>query len=346
MVSFDPYLNWLGIPPHEQPPNFYRLLGVVLFESNPGVIERAADRQSWQVGAYQSGPQGNYCQQLLSEIAMARFCLLDPQQKAAYDGQLQQGLAQRGERAVAAPPPPAVPEGPQQFGPRSQQFAPPPQQFGPQSPQFVPQAGMGPVHPGFGMPRPMSLPGPPPPHQMPGFGAMPRPAAMSIPMAPPQPVMQMPATMMPAPAGFAPAMPHPPAPAAIPLAAPFAVAVPSPNVAPPAAGPAAPPVHPPTAPQRPIDELESLTSQPTRRHFPKKKKKTDYTTEIIFGGVLTATGILLFMAYAAFTNRDGSKHGFDTDLLDKGESYRAARDSAEKMLGDLRKRDKERQKEK
>ena len=29
-MSFDPYLNWLGIPPHEQPPNFYRLLGVVL----------------------------------------------------------------------------------------------------------------------------------------------------------------------------------------------------------------------------------------------------------------------------------------------------------------------------
>ena len=100
VVSFDPYLNWLGIAPHEQPPNFYRLLGVVLFESNPEVIQQAADRQSLRVGAYQAGPQGEMCQQLLSEIAMAQFCLLDPQQKAAYDGQLYESLAQRGERAV------------------------------------------------------------------------------------------------------------------------------------------------------------------------------------------------------------------------------------------------------
>ena len=58
MVSFDPYLNWLGIPPHEQPPNFYRLLGVVLFESNPEVIEQAADRQSLRVGALPVGAAG------------------------------------------------------------------------------------------------------------------------------------------------------------------------------------------------------------------------------------------------------------------------------------------------
>ena len=43
------------------------------------------------------------CQQLLSEIAMAQFCLLDPQQKAAYDAQLQDGLARRGECSVAPP---------------------------------------------------------------------------------------------------------------------------------------------------------------------------------------------------------------------------------------------------
>ena len=106
MSAFDPYLNWLGIPAHEQPPNFYRLLGVVLFESNPAVIEQAADRQSLTVGAYQSGPQGELCQRLLSEIAMARFNLLDPQQRASYDSYLQGILAHRGERAVAAPPPP------------------------------------------------------------------------------------------------------------------------------------------------------------------------------------------------------------------------------------------------
>jgi hypothetical protein len=171
---------------------------------------------------------------------------------------------------------------------------------------------------------------------------------MSMPMAPPQPVMQMPATMMPVPSGFAPAMPHPSAPAAMPAAAPFPVAVPSPNVAPPATGPAAPPVLPPAAPQRPIDELENLTSQPTRRHFPKKKKKTDYTTEIIIGGALTAAGILFFLAYAAFTNQNGSKHGFDAIEPEKpAESVRAVMDSArKKFIEDLRKKDKEREQEK
>ena len=83
MVSFDPYLNWLGIPPHDQPPNFYRLLGVVLFESNPEAIQQAADRQSLRVGAYQAGPHAELCQQLLGEISiMALFYLTDPQRES------------------------------------------------------------------------------------------------------------------------------------------------------------------------------------------------------------------------------------------------------------------------
>ena len=105
MSAFDPYLNWLGIPVHEQPPNFYRLLGVVLFESNPAVIEQAADRQSLTVGAYQGGPQGELCQRLLSEIAMARFNLLDPQQKASYDSHLQ-GCCPSRRACGCVPPPP------------------------------------------------------------------------------------------------------------------------------------------------------------------------------------------------------------------------------------------------
>ena len=43
--SFDPYYRWLGIPPDEQPPDQYRLLGVKRFEEDPDVIEAAADRQ-------------------------------------------------------------------------------------------------------------------------------------------------------------------------------------------------------------------------------------------------------------------------------------------------------------
>src|SRR5687768_18381170 len=40
---FDPYHKWLAIPPEEQPPHHYRLLGIKLFESDPDVIESAAD---------------------------------------------------------------------------------------------------------------------------------------------------------------------------------------------------------------------------------------------------------------------------------------------------------------
>ena len=29
--SFDPYESWLGIPPEDQPPNHYRLLGLKPF---------------------------------------------------------------------------------------------------------------------------------------------------------------------------------------------------------------------------------------------------------------------------------------------------------------------------
>lgn len=34
--NFDPYHKWLGIPPEEQPPHYYRLLGIKLFESGRG----------------------------------------------------------------------------------------------------------------------------------------------------------------------------------------------------------------------------------------------------------------------------------------------------------------------
>jgi len=281
MVPFDAYLNWLGIPPHEQPPSFYRLLGVVLFESNPEVIQRAADRQSLHVGAYQSGPQGEICQQLLSEIAMAQFCLLDPQQKAAYDSQLCESLAQRGERAVAAPPPPALMVAAQQFRPAS--------------PQYVPPSGIGSIPPGQAVRGSMTMPGPPPPMQA-------------------QPVMQTPPNRMSAPPGFAQAAPRPLAPATmpvpVPVAAPFPIA--TAVATSPAAAPLAPPAIPPTAPQRPIDELENLTSEPTtRRRILKRNRKVDYTKEIIIGSVVAAAGVLLFMAYVAFKSHDPSGHGFD-----------------------------------
>ena len=88
--TFDAYHVWLGIPPEEQPPNHYRLLGIGLFESQPDVIASAADRQMGHLRTFQSGKHSELSQQLLNEVAAAKICLLNPARKAAYDGQLRQ----------------------------------------------------------------------------------------------------------------------------------------------------------------------------------------------------------------------------------------------------------------
>ena len=105
--GFDPYYTWLGIPPHEQPANNYRLLGITLCESNPEVISNAADRVMLQLRAFQSGQRSRESQQLLNEVAMARVVLLDPAKKAAYDA----ALLANANAAVppAAPPSDALP---------------------------------------------------------------------------------------------------------------------------------------------------------------------------------------------------------------------------------------------
>ena len=35
--AFDPYYKWLAIPPEDQPPDFYQLVGVHTFEEDPDV---------------------------------------------------------------------------------------------------------------------------------------------------------------------------------------------------------------------------------------------------------------------------------------------------------------------
>ncbi len=90
--TFDPYYVWLGIAPQETAgggPNFYRLLGVPLLESNPRVIDNAADRQMAHLRTLQTGPKAVLAQRLLNEVAAARVTLLDPPRKGAYDRQLQ-----------------------------------------------------------------------------------------------------------------------------------------------------------------------------------------------------------------------------------------------------------------
>lgn len=93
---FDPYRKWLGIPPEEQPPNYYRLLGIPLFEGDPDVIINAADRQIGHVRRFQAGKYADVCQRILNELAAARVCLLDPVRKRDYDQRLFFELQRRG----------------------------------------------------------------------------------------------------------------------------------------------------------------------------------------------------------------------------------------------------------
>ena len=103
--SFDPYHIWLGIPPKDQPPNHYRLLGLQDLEENTDVIDAAANRQTTYLHEMAAGPNRKESQQLLNEIATARRCLLNPEKKQEYDGKL------KAEQEASHPPtaPVAVP---------------------------------------------------------------------------------------------------------------------------------------------------------------------------------------------------------------------------------------------
>lgn len=106
--SFDPYYKWLGIPPVEQPPNHYRLLGINLFESDPDVIQAASDQRMIHLRSFQTGQHSSLSQKLLNETAAAKLCLLKPDRKAQYDAGLRSQLATRtppAARAISVPPP-------------------------------------------------------------------------------------------------------------------------------------------------------------------------------------------------------------------------------------------------
>lgn len=105
--AFDAYHKWLGISAKDQPPNFYRLLGIDLFESDPDVIVATFNRQRAHLLTYQNGPYKDQAQRILQEVIAARTCLSDPLARQAYDAQLQ---------LTTPAPEPAVAEEPADFG--------------------------------------------------------------------------------------------------------------------------------------------------------------------------------------------------------------------------------------
>jgi hypothetical protein len=91
--SFDPYRKWLGIPPEEQPPHHYRLLGLELFEEDPDVIVNAADSRLSFLQSLVKDKNADMADRLSAQIKEVQSCLLDPAKKAFYDGQLQRRIA-------------------------------------------------------------------------------------------------------------------------------------------------------------------------------------------------------------------------------------------------------------
>jgi hypothetical protein len=311
MSSFDPYQNWLGIPPHEQPPNLYRLLGLVLLEGNPEVIVQAADRQMAHVMSFQSGRFAELCQPLLNELGSARDCLLDPQQKANYDAQLQQSLAFRSERVVTAVPPPPGGYPAVDFGGGPTAGAGPMATDAngglPAGVALMPPPGAPPQMPMFG-PTPGQMPGPMPgPMQGPMQGPM--PGSMSGPMPDPMPGPMLGSQFGPGPmAGFAQAPGFGPAPgfgqspmpasASYPMPGQFAAAGPMPLAE---SMPLAAPPEPQTEPDRFV-----------RSYFKRKRtQKKNYNKEMVTAGIILGAVALLFFVWLIANSLDTEGHGWN-----------------------------------
>ena len=112
-TGFDPLYEWLGIPPDEQPPHCYRLLGVRAFETNIQTIESAADRHTIYLQTLLSGPHGDLAQELLNQIGTARSWLLTPENKVQYDAWLTQQLGVNAAPPVVQAAPPVVEAAPE-----------------------------------------------------------------------------------------------------------------------------------------------------------------------------------------------------------------------------------------
>ena len=105
--QFDAYHKWLGIPPKDQPPHHYRLLGLEPFESDPAVIENGADQRMAHIRTCGTGKRAALSQQILNEISAAKLCLLRPTKKA-YDQDLQARLASPATATETSLPPKSV----------------------------------------------------------------------------------------------------------------------------------------------------------------------------------------------------------------------------------------------
>ncbi|HUT92094.1 MAG TPA: hypothetical protein VMY37_21550 [Thermoguttaceae bacterium] len=100
---FDPYWQWLAIPPAEQPPHHYRILGLRLFETDRPMVARAARARIEHVRSCHDGSHPEAAERVLAHLAAARDTLLSPELKAQYDNLLVQRESARVPQPAAPP---------------------------------------------------------------------------------------------------------------------------------------------------------------------------------------------------------------------------------------------------
>ena len=100
--TFNPYVEWLGLPESGGDRDHYELLGLERFESDDARITAAADRALARVRKFRPGAHARAWQQLLDELSTAKKVLLDPASKRNYDQRL------RDPHSKPSPVPPAA----------------------------------------------------------------------------------------------------------------------------------------------------------------------------------------------------------------------------------------------
>ena len=100
---FNPYAEWLDLPPDLRSPNHYQLLQIAPDEDDTQAINAAADRATVKVRGQRPGKQGAEWAKLLDELSQAKKCLTDPAHRAAYDRALGQEPGAAGAETESEP---------------------------------------------------------------------------------------------------------------------------------------------------------------------------------------------------------------------------------------------------
>jgi hypothetical protein len=105
MADFDPYWEWLRIPPPHRPPSACQLLGLEPDVRDEERIFDAAARRYEYVRRYVLSPHGHHAQRILGELTQAVVSLTVLQQLAvAEEAEVVLEPLEEGQAALPAPP--------------------------------------------------------------------------------------------------------------------------------------------------------------------------------------------------------------------------------------------------